>query len=101
MKKKTKFVDILEKTNLIRKRIKDQITRRNKSYYTHSFNLYSPKNIDYNEEKAKENLNNFVLNNSLYFDKIEKDFNLKYLNVPKAKIPESLKFGDNPNKYYN
>ena len=65
--KKSKFVDILQENYLIRKRLKDEIIRRNKSYYTHSFNLNNTKNISDNEDKGKETLNNFVLNNYLSF----------------------------------
>ena len=100
-RKKSKFLDILQKTNLIRKRLKDQIARRNKSYYIHSFNLYSPKNIDDKENnKAKETLDNFVLSSSLYLGN-ERKLILNNSNVQKVKIPESLKFGNNPNNYCN
>ena len=105
MKRNEKLGDLIDKQiNLIRKRLREQIIRRNKSYYTHAFkfNFFKNNNYNYNDDKDYDLLKNFVINNSINrgdVDRNDNNDNLILSRIPKAKIPELLKFGDNPNNY--
>ena len=98
VQKNTKLGDLIDKQiDIIRKRLREQIIRRNKSYYTHAFKFSYFKNNNDNDDK--ELLKSFVINNSLSQNNIDKNDNLILSRIPKAKIPEFLKFGENPNNY--
>jgi len=106
IKKKFKLIDKMnEQSMLIRKVLKEQMIKRNKIYYTHSFNLYLNNNKNSKNNKNKDDkysLKDYILNNSLNKNNSENSDNNEDLiirKIPKAKIPNFMKFGNNLNDY--